>query len=85
MAGAMTHVNGLRGSQWLHLIDKNVVMGTIASLYGKRYGETIASFNDHPETTWAMVEEVMEKAAIRGDELVDEPTQTDWDRVGEQL
>lgn len=84
MAGAVMAAHDMpSGSYWLFLPERRLLDAAVQATHP---GFTVAGFNDHPDTTWPMVEALMEKAAIRGDELVsDEPTSTYRHSLGEQL
>jgi hypothetical protein len=92
MAGAVIAAD--RGKiVWRDRVENKLLQDTITALHPNRsvgffsLGDlSVALFNDDPETTWEMVETIMEKAAIRGDEIVDDERGADKRYVlGEHL
>jgi hypothetical protein len=79
LAGALQHMTRAE-NQVLRSIDEAlavmhrlgrasaVISKVIAEQYPERRGRGMARFNDHPRTTWADVEAVLEKAEQRLDE-----------------
>jgi len=84
MAGAIMAAHGLdmHDSLWIFLPESQILTKVIDEYHP---GLSVAGFNDHEDTTWPMVSHMMEKAAIRGDELVDQPTPSNRNSLGERL
>lgn len=57
------------GGYWLNYANAMCVLKEVVTeQFGDRAGGSVANFNDHPDTTWADIELVLDKCAQKWDE-----------------